>query len=331
MLTQGLRKWVRRLRLIAVSMVSFAGGYLYRHQYRFLTNPQASNQPRSNDETGLGYLERYHHFSKVMRDPEIEGELRRYRSDYDQSTQTIFVLRPAGRKSEKLFFFFHGMDGDSGDGVVVRDLVKQQNATVIALGGRGRSWVSDAFLADAAQIIKAESKRFPGYYLIGISMGGTQALALAGLLPDDLRWEILGVIGLIPASDLPAIIAKSSNEVVKKTLMESVNGQMSLLRQRSPSELLDQYKPGLSFFIFYDRQDSMLLAGELEKFIERLRTRQHSVATFSAPGEHDFSFRNFDYLEVMKNLGNNLTENRIPLQSSNQTDARCAQNESQQP
>jgi len=155
-----------------------------------------------------------------------------------------------------------------------------------------------------------------GYYLIGVSMGGTQALALAGLLPADLRRAILGVIALIPGVDLPAIVAESSNDRVRTTLQTSVNSDMVLLRQRSPAEVADRYKPGLPFVFFYRQQDKLLLTDKLESFVAALRSRDHPVTTFSAPGEHEFTFENFDYLEVMEKLGMDSTECRIPLLDS---------------
>ena len=253
-----------------------------------------------------------------MRDPAIECELTRYKSNYDQSEQSTFIMRPAGRKSERLFFFFHGMDGDCGDAVVVHDLVKRLNATVISVGGRGPAWVSDAFIADAEQVIRSRTRQkdITGYYLIGISMGGTQALALAGLLPDDLRASVQGVVALIPGSNLVAISASSSSEDVKRTLRASVGGNNALLEQRSPLQLLDRYKPDLPFAIFYDQQDTLLLTSELEKFVAALRSNHHPVTTFATSGNHSFAFSDFDYQEVVQSLGSNSIENKVPLLSN---------------
>ena len=228
----------------------------------------------------------------------------------------MFIMRPAGRKSERLFFFFHGMDGDCGDAVVVRELVKRLNATVISTGGRGPSWVSDAFIADAEQVIRARQKDFPAYYLVGISMGGTQALALAALMPEDLRASMQGVIALIPGSNLRAIATSSSNDDVKRTLQASVGGNTQLLEQRSPLQLLNHYKPDLPFVIFYDQQDTLLLTSELEKFIASLRSNHHPVTTFATSGNHSFYFSDFDYEEVMQSLGRNSIENKVPLLSN---------------
>jgi pimeloyl-ACP methyl ester carboxylesterase len=175
------------------------------------------NQPSPS----VVHLNRYYHFTELMRDPAIEGQFLRYQSAYDGTIQTQFVLQPAGRKSEKLFFFFHGMDGDCGDVVVVRP-GERLNATVISMGGRGAAWVSDAFLADARQVTKTYFKDFENYYLIGVSMGGTQVLALAGLLDEDARRSLAGVIALTPGVNLPAIFARSSNDRVRNTIRESV-------------------------------------------------------------------------------------------------------------
>jgi pimeloyl-ACP methyl ester carboxylesterase len=299
------RKWL--VGLLLASGISYVAGYL-AHRYR---PPQVSASLKP--AAAAIHLNRYYHFTELMRDPAIDCQLLHYRSEYDQSQQAIFIMQPAGHKSTRLFFFFHGMDGDSGDATVVREIVKKLDATVISLGGRGPSWVSDALLADAAQVIKNRKESFAGYYLIGISMGGTQALALAGLLPDDLRQSLRGVIALIPGADLPAIETRSSSDLVKKTMRESVGGNVNLLELRSPRQLLDKYPASLPFVIFYDRQDSILLTAELEQFISALRSRSHPVATFSVAGEHDFSFHNFDYQQLIKGLGGNQTENTVPL------------------
>ncbi|HSS20779.1 MAG TPA: hypothetical protein VLL54_11945 [Pyrinomonadaceae bacterium] len=302
MSTPILRKCL--LVIVLAAAVSFAGGFLLR---RYLRPQLAATPPEAI------HLNRYYHFTELMRDPAIECQLLRYQSGFDHSAQTIFVMQPAGHKAEHLFFFFHGMEGDSGDAVVVRDLVKRYNAAVVSLGGRGPAWVSDAVVADTEQVIRNRMTGFPGFYLIGISMGGTQALALAGLLPQDLRQTMLGVVALIPGADLSAIASKSSNAEVRRTLQASVNGNTSVLEQRSPIRLLSQYKSDLPFIIFYDQQDTVLLTPELEQFIAGLRNNRHPVTTFAAPGEHNFSFGNFDYEGVVKKLGSNLTENQAPV------------------
>jgi pimeloyl-ACP methyl ester carboxylesterase len=259
------------------------------------------------------HLNRYYHFTELMRDPSIEGQLRRYRSLHDETDQSVLILQPAGQKSDKLFFFFHGMDGDSGDGVVVRDIVKRMNATVVAMGGRGPAWLSTAFLADAEQVIRGHVKDSQGFYLIGVSMGGTQALALAGLLPEDLRESILGVIALIPGANLEAMVTRSAHERVTNTVRASVNGDLSALKERSPTQVLQQYRAGLPFVIFHNQADTLLLTDELERFIESLRREHHPVTTFSAPGEHNFTYKNFDYREAIGRLGSDGSENTVPL------------------
>jgi pimeloyl-ACP methyl ester carboxylesterase len=262
------------------------------------------------------HLNRYYHFTELMRDPAIEGQLRRYTSDHDGSQQTVLVLQPAGRQPERLYFFFHGMDGDSGDGVVVRDLVKQLNATVVAMGGRGPAWLSTPFLADVEQVIRIYAGGFQGFHLLGVSMGGTQALALAGLLAEDLRASIIGVIALIPGAHLQALVTTSAHERVRNTVLASAGGDLTLLRQRSPRELLEQYRAGLPFVIFYNQADTLLLSDELEKFIADLRQRHHPVTTYSAPGDHNFTFTNFDYRKVVERLGSNSSEETVPLLDS---------------
>jgi pimeloyl-ACP methyl ester carboxylesterase len=259
------------------------------------------------------HLNRYYHFTQLMRDPAIEGQLRRYQSAHDGTMQTVLVLQPAGQKPDKLFFFFHGMDGDSGDGVVLRDLVKELSATVVTMGGRGPSWVSNAFLADAEQVIREHAGNFQSYYLIGVSMGGTQALALAGLLPDNMREAIVGVIALIPGANLPALLARSSNERVRNTVRDSVNGDLSQLKRRSPIEVMKQYRPGLPLVIFHNQQDTLLLTDELEKFTASVRGNGHPLTTFSVPGDHSFTYQNFDFREAIAKLGSDSVETGAPL------------------
>jgi len=308
MFTLSARKCV--LVFLLVAIVCLSTGFLigrYRYRRQTLAPPTQAQAI---------HLNRYYHFTELMRDPAIECELLRYKSGYDQSEQAMFIMRPVDRKPERVFFFFHGMDGDCGDAVVVRELVKRLNATVISVGGRGPSWVSDAFMADAEQVIRSRQKDFAGYYLMGISMGGTQALALAGALPADLRASVLGVIALIPGSNLPAIAASSSSEDVRRTLQASVGGNAQMLERRSPVQLLDQYKPDLPFAIFYDQQDTLLLTPELEKFVAALRSKHHPVTTFATSGDHSFSFSDFDYQEVVEKLGSNSVENKVPLLSN---------------
>ena len=263
--------------------------------------------------TTVVHLNRYHHFTELMRDPRVEGQWLRYRSDHDGTMQSELVLRPAGRRSDRLFFFFHGMDGDCGDAVIVRGLVTSLNATVVAMGGRGASWVSNPFLADAGQIVRRHAAGFSGCYLTGVSMGGTQALCLAALLPDDLRPSVRGVLALIPGADLTAVVEASSNERVRDTLRASVDGDVSLLRERSPAALVQRYQTHLPFVIVGNQEDTLLLSGSLHAFIARLREAGHPVTLFAAPGDHDFTYTNFDYDEAIGCMGRDSTFEAPPL------------------
>ena len=257
------------------------------------------------------HLNRYHHFTELMRDPAIEFDLRRYQSNHDGSMQTVLFMRPTETDPDKLFFFFHGMDGDSGDAVVVRDLVKQLNAMVVAIGGRGPAWLSDAFVADAEQVIRAHSRHASGFYLIGVSMGATQALSLAGLLPDDLRNKVHGVMALIPGANLVALVENSAHERVRNTVAAS--SELALLQQRSPSEIRRNYKRGLPFVIAYNERDTLLLTEEIEALIAKLRKHGHPVTSYSIPGDHLFTYTNFDYNAAFAKLGSDSTESEVPL------------------
>lgn len=261
------------------------------------------------------HLNRYYHFTQLMRDPAVEGRLRRFKSAHDGTMQTVLVLKPTEQKPDSLFFFFHGMDGDSGDGVVARDIVKRLKSTVVTMGGRGPAWVSTAFLADAEQVIRHYQNGFQNYYLLGVSMGGTQVLALAGLLPDDLRQLLAGVIALIPGASLPALLARSSNDRVRNTVRNSVGGDLSTLQQRSPMQVMSKYKAGLPFVIFHNQSDTLLLTDELVRFVANLRSNGHPVTTYSAPGDHNFTYENFDFREAIGKLGTDSTENGVPLLS----------------
>lgn len=254
------------------------------------------------------HLNRYYHFTELMRDPEIECDVRRYRSDFDGSMQSLFVMTPTHRKPEKQFFFFHGMDGDSGDTVIVRDIAKRLNATIIGLGGRGPAWLSDGFIADTIQSIRSLSKG-ASFYLIGVSMGATQALSLAALLPHDLRDLILGVVALIPGSNLEAMAERSTHERVRNTIKSSSSDLKSL----SPITLIAEYRPNLPFVVFYNQDDTLLLRDELEVFLDALRRNNHKVATFIAPGNHNFTYSNFDFVKLISRMGSDSTEYGAPL------------------
>ncbi len=103
---------------------------------------------------------------------------------------------------------------------------------------------------------------------------------------------------------------------MRRTLQASVGGNAQLLEQRSPLQLLNQYKPDLPFAIFYDQQDTLLLTPELEKFVAALRSNRHPVTTFATSGDHGFSFSDFDYQEIVEKLGSNTVENKVPLLSN---------------
>jgi dienelactone hydrolase len=128
---------------------------------------------------------------------------------------------------------------------------------------------------------------------------------------------MLGIIALIPGVDLLSILASSSNDRVRNTLRLSVDGNISIMQRRSPAQLLDQYKAGLPFVIFYNSEDSLLMADKLEAFIADLRRRLHPVTTFSAPGDHNFIYTNFDFKVLVESLGSDSTETAPPPLISN--------------
>ena len=117
------------------------------------------------------------------------------------------------------------MDGDVGDGVVVSELAGVSVPDYHHDQGRGPSWISDAFLADAEQVV-AEYSGSDGFYLAGVSMGGTQALALAALLPPLLRARIVGVLCLIPGSNLPQIVERTTVPRVRESLLMAMGGMI---------------------------------------------------------------------------------------------------------
>ena len=261
------------------------------------------------------HLKQYHLLTNLMRSPEIAVELAGYRSDFDGTVQSVVVLRPTQKEPDKVFFFFHGMSGDAVDAAVVQVLVKELNGMVVAPGGRGPSWVSDALLADAEQVIRKYHSSFSGYYLIGISMGGTQALALAGLLPEDLRKSLLGVLAGIPGSDLAAIAEASSNADVRASLRASVEGKQDRLKTRSPDQLISRYPSGLPFAIFFRTDDTILDASAMRRFIERLRSSGHPTSVFRTPGEHSFPYQDFGYEDFFNSLGQNSDHFKVPVSS----------------
>ncbi|HEY6805808.1 MAG TPA: hypothetical protein VI306_19670 [Pyrinomonadaceae bacterium] len=252
------------------------------------------------------HLNRYFHFTELMRDPAIECALKRYRSDFDGTMQSMFVMTPSHGKTEIIFFFFHGMDGDCGDAVILRELVKQQNATVIAFGGRGPAWLADSFIADVKQMLSQHTEEF---YLIGVSMGGTQALSLAALLPQELKEKIRGVVALIPGSNLEAIANNSTHYRVRNTVIASNSDHKS----KSPINLVREYRTQLPFVIFYNEDDTLLRSDELKVFINELRKNGHPVATFTEPGNHNFTFADFDFGELMQRMGSDISIAGAPL------------------
>jgi len=303
--------------ILSVSVISMSFGfflnrYIPGKRFTIYENQIESGKKQlKSKQANIVHLNRYYHFTALMRDPSVECSLVRYRSTYDQTLQSILILKPVHKKYTRIFFFFHGMDGDCGDGVVVRRLVMDLNAKVICMGGRGPSWLSDAFLSDAEQVINSYSNDFQGYYMIGISMGGTQALALAGLLPYGLRQSVLGLISLIPGSDLPAIASESSNPGVRKTLMASVDSNLIMLSKRSPDQLINKYKKGLPFVLFYNEVDTLLLSEKLEEFIRKLQ-KKYPVSIFVSEGDHHFTYRNFDYRRIFYELGKNSPVKKRP-------------------
>jgi len=288
--------------LLVLLLTSFIFGYRC-HSVRVAKAPPP----------GAPHLNRYEHFTNLMRSREIEAELVHYAADFDQTIQSVLILRPFGKVPKRLFFFFHGMNGDAGDAVVAGDLVARLDAMVVAPGGREAAWISDAFLSDAGQVIRTYSGGFGGFYLIGISMGGTQALALPGLVAPQLSESIRGVVALLPGSDLDRIASESSNEGVRQTLRQSVNGDRLQLKQRSPREVLSRYPKGLPLTLFYQLEDEILPPPSLREFIDEARDLGHPVSVFSDHGNHSFLFSSFDYAKVFEALGKDFDSSGTPL------------------
>ena len=248
------------------------------------------------------YLERYYHLTMAMRHPAIKASLERRTSSYDQAAISLFSIEPARSMADKLLFFFHGMDGDCADVVVARDLVERGNAKMVGVGGRGPGWLSDGFLGDAEQLIRECSSGWDGFYLSGVSMGGTQALSLASLLPDDMRMRIKGVLALIPGANVPAALERSSKKRVRDTIRASVHGDSAKARERSPHALIERLEAGIPFVITYNKNDSILLWEETEKYIDALSGR-NPVSVFGDGVEHAFSHRNVDFVHVFRQMG----------------------------
>ncbi len=248
------------------------------------------------------FLERYYHLTMVLRDPRIKFSLERKQSEVDTTTLSLFTIEPAEIASDNLFFFFHGMDGDCGDAIIAKDMVTDCNAKIVGIGGRGPCWLSDAFIRDVQSVIREHSAGFNMFHLMGVSMGATQALSLAALLPDELKDKLAGVIALIPGANMAEVVKDSSRERVIRTLTESVGGDMGKLAIRSPINLVEEYREDLPFVIFHNENDAILLACELEKFINDL-SKQNRVSTFSNKGDHEFNFKNFDFKQLFDELG----------------------------
>jgi dienelactone hydrolase len=242
-----------------------------------------------------------------MREPAVECIVTRYTSKFDQSRQSIMELRPTNGLRGDLFIFFHGMDGDCGDAVVLRELVSGLGGTVIAPGGRGPAWVSDAFLVDAGQIIRKYTRDRTKVYLVGISMGATQALVLAAGLGGSLGAKLAGVIAFIPGADLIDIAANSSNARVRDTLVSAVTCDHGRLSERSPSTMVAQYPAGLPFAIAYNEADTMLPVAPTAAFVESLKARGLAVNSYVIPGEHSFVTdqldERIDYRRILADLG----------------------------
>jgi pimeloyl-ACP methyl ester carboxylesterase len=293
--------------LLLLAAVGFAVGVFSGRKARRVERLAPISAPAdpvvAREQPPVVHLNRYYHFEQLMRDPRVEGELRRYRATHDGSTQTLLILRPAGRRPQSVCFFFHGMGGDCGDGVVAHDLVTSLDAVVVCPGGRGPAWLADAFVADMTQVISDHAAGYPRVFLAGISMGGTQALALAALLPVRLRDRLSGVIALIPEADLVSAATHSSNLQVRSTLLDSARGDLAQLRERSPRQRRHDYNKDLSFVILYNEADTILPVADIKDFIEELRRDGHPVVAYAAPGEHSFVYSNFDYGEVFHQIG----------------------------
>lgn len=268
-----------------------------------------SDEPVPASNFKYHYLDRYYHMAVIFRDPRIEMSITREKSGHDGAELALLTLEPAGGKADKLFFFFHGMDGDCGDAVIAQSLVTDANAKIIGIGGRGPGWVSDAVIRDAADVIRRHSEGMDGFYLMGVSMGATQVLALCGLLPDDLKQKTVGVITFIPGGDLPLIARESSKDRVKETLLASVGGDHEKLAARSPMANMEKIRDGLPFVIFYNENDAILVHRGIEEYIRTLGGR-NPVCVFSNQLDHDFNHKNADFKALLESLGESSLDNK---------------------
>ena len=253
------------------------------------------------------HLNRYAHFTQLMRDSNIKVVVERFKSAFDNSWQKVLILAPFEEKIQKVVFFFHGMDGDCGDAVVVNQLLSGTGIKIVSLGGRGPAWLSDAFVADAIQLIREQAEDNREYYLMGISMGGTQALAMAGLLPEAMSRSLAGVIAFIPGVDLVNISQESSSSRVRDTLLASVSGNIEKLSQRSPVRLIKRYRKGLPFVLQYNNGDTVLPGKPLGDFLEKL-DEEHPLSVFVEPGEHNYTHLDLDLVTIFREVGNESVE-----------------------
>lgn len=303
MKTEPVQEKAGRKIFIAVILLLCLGGAAASRLFFGFGYRLAKSRYKSSSQVPHNHLNRYDHFTRLMESHSVQAGLVQFPSERDQTMLSAWIMEPASGKPDKLFFFFHGMNGDGGDAVVIRDFAEKMNAKVVSFGGRGPAWISDAWLADASQVIRKYSPGFPGFYLTGISMGGTQALALAGLLPEDLRGSVLGVLAFIPSADLNFTAAHSNVPQVRQSILDSVDGDLEKLKQRSPSSLIERYKAQLPFAVFYQTRDETLPVRPLQDFIRLARQAGHPVGVFSEFGEHIFEYLKFPYSQVFESLG----------------------------
>ena len=229
-----------------------------------------------------------------MRDARITARLVRLKSRFDGRVLTVLRLDP--RSGEGLrCYFFHGMDGDAGDGVILRDLPARAGVSLVCPGGRGPAWLSSGFIRDAEQVIRSTAGPRAPFYLSGVSMGATQALSLAGLLPPDLRSRCAGILALIPGGDLVAAEKNSSAPRVRQTLLDSVAGRREILSRRSPVEALKGYRAKLPILLIYNLHDTVLPAAGLQEYAALARRAGHPVTAIPLPGDHGFYETAADY------------------------------------
>lgn len=258
------------------------------------------------------HLNRYHHFTELMRTKDIGWRLRPMTSSFDGTTQSLLEIYPAVEKPSCLIFFFHGMDGDAGDAVIVRQLITGMHAKVVALGGRGPCWLSDAFCSDSVQTIRENLGSHTHFYLMGVSMGGTQALTLAGSLPADLTAKVQGVVALLPGGDLPLIANESTHPKVRRTVLESVAGDVEKLKVRSPIAALEQYPEDLPLSLFYNEDDTVVPLQGLKEFIAKAKRAGHPLSEFHSSGNHDFTYTDFNFIELFDGLKKEIVKQLPP-------------------